>query len=156
MAIPNPNPNIADGIKSDNKTYSSNKIESLIHAATELPIPEDGDAGKVVTVNEDLEYDLEAVQAPCIVDDITIASAFTIGAGNSRSEQTSATTIPTHDGYTAACICNCYGYTPYPGNSHKVTCYAYLENGSIKFSVYNPTSDSIDVDIKGSILFIKS
>lgn len=30
MAIPNPNPNIADGIKCDNKTYSSNKIESLI------------------------------------------------------------------------------------------------------------------------------
>ena len=33
MAIPNPNPNIADGIKCDNKTYSSNKIESLISAA---------------------------------------------------------------------------------------------------------------------------
>ena len=51
MSIPNPNPNIADGIKSDNKTYSSNKIESLISAATELPIPEAGDAGKVLTVN---------------------------------------------------------------------------------------------------------
>lgn len=51
MAIPNPNPNIADGIKCDNKTYSSNKIESLISAATELPIPEAGDAGKVLTVN---------------------------------------------------------------------------------------------------------
>lgn len=156
MAIPNPNPNIADGIKSDNKTYSSNKIESLIKTATELPIPAAGDAGKVLTVDSDLGYDLEAVPAPCIVDDITIAESFTIGAGNSRSEQTSTTAIPTHDGYTAACICNCYGYTPYPGNSHKVTCYAYLENGSIKFSVYNPTSDSIDVDIKGSILFIKS
>lgn len=51
MAIPNPNPNIADGIKSDNKTYSSNKIESLVAEATELPTPEAGDAGKVVTVN---------------------------------------------------------------------------------------------------------
>lgn len=61
MAIPNPNPNIADGIKSDNKTYSSNKIESLIKTATELPIPEAGDAGKVLTVNSDLEYDLESV-----------------------------------------------------------------------------------------------
>lgn len=34
MAIPNPNPNIADGVKSDNKTYSSNKIESLIKTST--------------------------------------------------------------------------------------------------------------------------
>lgn len=59
MAIPNPNPNIADGIKSDNKTYSSNKIESLIKTATELPIPEAGDAGKVLTVNDELEFDLE-------------------------------------------------------------------------------------------------
>ena len=59
MAIPNPNPNIADGLKCDNKTYSSNKIESLIKVATELPIPEEGDAGKVLTVNDDLGYDLE-------------------------------------------------------------------------------------------------
>lgn len=61
MAIPNPNPNIADGMKCDNKTYSSNKIESLIKTATELPIPEAGDAGKVLTVNEDLGYELDAV-----------------------------------------------------------------------------------------------
>lgn len=60
MAIPNPNPNIADGIKSDNKTYSSNKIESLIKTATELPIPEAGDAGKVLTVNSDSDgYELD-------------------------------------------------------------------------------------------------
>lgn len=60
MAIPNPNPNIADGIKSDNKTYSSNKIESLIKTATELPIPEAGDAGKVLTVNSDADgYELD-------------------------------------------------------------------------------------------------
>lgn len=60
MAIPNPNPNIADGVKCDNKTYSSNKIESLISAATELPIPEAGDAGKVLTVNSDEDgYELD-------------------------------------------------------------------------------------------------
>ena len=63
MAIPNPNPNIADGIKCDNKTYSSNKIESLISTATELPIPEAGDAGKVLTVDEDLDYELAAIPA---------------------------------------------------------------------------------------------
>ena len=61
MAIPNPNPNIADGIKSDNKTYSSNKIESLIKTATELPIPVEGDTGKVLTVNSELGYDLESI-----------------------------------------------------------------------------------------------
>ena len=51
MAIPNPNPNIEDGKACDNKTYSSNKINSLITAATELPVPGAGDAGKVLTVN---------------------------------------------------------------------------------------------------------
>lgn len=64
MAIPNPNPNIADGMKCDNKTYSSNKIESLISTATELPIPEAGDAGKVLTVNGDADgYELAAIPA---------------------------------------------------------------------------------------------
>ena len=64
MSIPNPNPNIADGIKCDNKTYSSNKIESLITAATELPIPEAGDAGKVLTVNSDSDgYELDDIPA---------------------------------------------------------------------------------------------
>lgn len=72
MAIPNPNPNIADGIKSDNKTYSSNKIESLIKTATELPIPEAGDAGKLVAVNEDLGYTLDP--PPVIPDEIGVYS----------------------------------------------------------------------------------
>lgn len=65
MAIPNPNPNIADGIKCDNKTYSSNKIESLISTATELPVPEAGDAGKVLTVNSDADgYELDTPVDP--------------------------------------------------------------------------------------------
>lgn len=76
MAIPNPNPNIADGIKSDNKTYSSNKIESLIQSATELPIPEAGDAGKVLTVNEANDgYEIKTPVAPTsIIDDSTAGS----------------------------------------------------------------------------------
>ena len=62
MSIPNPNPNIADGVKCDNKTYSSNKIESLITAATELPIPEAGDAGKVLAVNSgETGYELDSL-----------------------------------------------------------------------------------------------
>lgn len=59
--IPNPNPNIADGVKADNTTYSSNKIESLIKTATELPIPEEGDAGKVLTVDNELGYELDVI-----------------------------------------------------------------------------------------------
>ena len=62
MAIPNPSPNIADGVKSDVTTYSSNKIESLISAATELPIPAAGDAGKVLTVNAGADgYELDVI-----------------------------------------------------------------------------------------------
>ena len=72
MAIPNPNPNIADGVKCDNKTYSSNKIESLISSATELPIPEAGDAGKVLTVNAAEDgYELES---PLAIDDSTASA----------------------------------------------------------------------------------
>lgn len=74
MAIPNPNPNIADGIKSDNKTYSSNKIESLIKTATELPIPEAGDAGKVLTVNAAEDgYELDYAGHD-LIDDNTASS----------------------------------------------------------------------------------
>lgn len=74
MAIPNPNPNIADGIKSDNKTYSSNKIESLIKTATDLPIPEAGDAGKVLTVNAAEDgYELDYAGHD-LIDDNTASS----------------------------------------------------------------------------------
>ena len=69
MAIPNPNPNIEDGKKCDNKTYSSNKIESLIATATELPTPEAGDAGKVLTVNSDGDgYELDYAGSDLIDD----------------------------------------------------------------------------------------
>lgn len=76
MAIPNPNPNIADGYKSDNKTYSSNKIESLITMATELPVPAAGDAGKVLTVNAGADgYELDTPVAPeSIIDDSAAAA----------------------------------------------------------------------------------
>lgn len=78
MAIPNPNPNIADGIKCDNKTYSSNKIESLIKTATELPIPEEGDAGKVLAVDNELGYELAAPVDPSVlIDDSASAETTT-------------------------------------------------------------------------------
>lgn len=77
MAIPNPNPNIADGIKSDNKTYSSNKIESLIKTATELPIPEAGDAGKVLAVDDELGYELLSPVDPSVLIDDTASATTT-------------------------------------------------------------------------------
>lgn len=79
MAIPNPNPNIADGYKSDNKTYSSNKIESLITMATELPVPAAGDAGKVLTVNEGATgYELDTPVAPTSIIDDEASSTSTV------------------------------------------------------------------------------
>lgn len=79
MAIPNPNPNIADGIKCDNKTYSSNKIEALISTATELPIPGAGDEGKVLTVNSDHDgYELDTPVDPSVlIDDSASAETTT-------------------------------------------------------------------------------
>lgn len=87
MAIPNPNPNIADGIKSDNKTYSSNKIESLIKTATELPIPEAGDAGKVLTVNSDSDgYELDNVGGIPSIAAGDAGKVITVNAGASAYE----------------------------------------------------------------------
>lgn len=57
MSIPNPNPNIADGMKCDNKTYSSNKIEQLVSSAggddPRLPDAVVGDIGKVLGIISD-------------------------------------------------------------------------------------------------------
>lgn len=85
MAIPNPYPNIADDVKSDVTTYSSNKIESLISAATELPTPESGDAGKVLTVNASEDgYELDA-----------LATVATTGAYSDLSGTPEIPTVPT-------------------------------------------------------------
>ena len=59
----NVNHPIKDGIIADNSTLSSRKIKEMVEGATELPTPAAGDNGKVLTVNSDLEYDLEAVPA---------------------------------------------------------------------------------------------
>lgn len=88
MAIPNPYPNIADDVKSDVTTYSSNKIESLIKTATELPIPEAGDAGKVLTVNEDADgYKLDDIPAELPTPEVGDAGkVLTVNAGEDGYE----------------------------------------------------------------------
>lgn len=100
MAIPNPNPNIADGIKCDNKTYSSNKIESLISAATELPIPEAGDAGKVLTVNAAEDgYELDT---PVTHDPIVGTATATADTTSGAIAVVAFTDITIPDGYVIA------------------------------------------------------
>ena len=56
MAIENVRHPIKDTVKADNSTYSSNKIESLIHSATELPETSVEDAGDVLMVNDEGEW----------------------------------------------------------------------------------------------------
>lgn len=56
MAINNVRHPIKDTVKADNSTYSSNKIESLIHSATELPEAGIEDAGDVLMVNDEGEW----------------------------------------------------------------------------------------------------
>lgn len=100
MSIPNPNPNIADGIKADNKTYSSNKIESLI-STSQLPDIGEGDTGKVVAVGSD-GYELKTIIDDSAVSADTVLSSSKIadllGGFTTGSETISD---PTVDGTTA-------------------------------------------------------
>lgn len=64
MAIENVRHPIKDTVKADNSTYSSNKIESLIHSATELPETSVADAGDVLMVNEEGEWDKGEIIVP--------------------------------------------------------------------------------------------
>lgn len=64
MAICNVKHPIKDTVKADNSTYSSNKIESLIHSATELPETSVADAGDVLMVNDEGEWDKGEIIVP--------------------------------------------------------------------------------------------
>lgn len=148
MSIPNPNPNIADGIKSDNKTYSSNKIESLISAATELPIPGAGDAGKVLTVNEGATgYELDTPDnaqsiAESIADDliaietVTLFTEASIGTATEYNS-TDDVAIPAKTGYKAIGVSNVRAYGHH---GSKCILYAWLGTTGIAYSCYNPST----------------
>lgn len=56
MAICNVKHPIKDTVKADNSTYSSNKIESLVQSAMDLPAVTAEDAGDVLMVNDEGEW----------------------------------------------------------------------------------------------------
>lgn len=74
MAINNVRHPIKDTVKADNSTYSSNKIESLIHSATELPETSIADAGDVLMVNDEGEWDKGEIIIPQEVPTPTVAN----------------------------------------------------------------------------------
>ena len=104
MAIPNPNPNIADGLKCDNKTYSSNKIESLIKSS-QIPVIGEGDEGKVVTVGSD-GYELDTPVAPESIIDDSASAADTVYSSSKvddlLSDKASASDFATLSGLVSA------------------------------------------------------
>ena len=149
MAIPNPNPNIADGVKCDNKTYSSNKIEALISTATELPIPSAGDAGKVLSVNSDEDgYELTSLDDLYIVRTQTVVSGVSI-ASATESNSTDPIAVTEVTGYEPIAITNVRAYGVH---GSKVVGYAWLTSGGINYSLYNSSTTvsattTFDVDI---------
>ena len=160
MAIPNPNPNIADEVKCDNKTYSSNKIESLISTATELPIPEAGDAGKVLTVNAAEDgYELDTPVTPSDIEDLYIVRTQTVVSGASIASATESNSIDpiaitSVDGYTPIAVINTRAYGYY---GSRVLAYAWIANSGLNYSLYNSsTSVNATVTLDVDILYVKS
>ena len=79
MAIPNPNPNIKDGVKADNTTWSSNKIAAAISSAAELPVVTSEDKGKALIVDNNGDWGASAI--PSQLPDIpTTESPHMIGS----------------------------------------------------------------------------
>ena len=74
MGIDNIRHPIKDTVKADNSTYSSNKIESLIHSATELPETSIEDAGDVLMVNDEGEWAKGEIIIPQEVPTPTVAN----------------------------------------------------------------------------------
>ena len=123
MAIPNPNPNIADGVKCDNKTYSSNKIEALISTATDIE-------------------DLYIVRTQTVISGVSIAMA-------TESNSTDPIAVTEVTGYEPIAITNVKAYGVH---GSKVVGYAWLTSGGINYSLYNSSTTvsattSFDVDI---------
>lgn len=85
MAIPNPNPNIEDGKKCDNKTWSSNKIEKVITAATDI-IDDDTSSDSSVYSSDKVNALLDAKQdadtaLKCVIIQGTLTTSVTAATG---------------------------------------------------------------------------
>ena len=90
MGIDNIRHPIKDTVKADNSTYSSNKIESLIHSATELPETSIEDAGDVLMVNEEGEWDKGEIIIPQELPTVTSEDAGDVLMVNDDGEWTNA------------------------------------------------------------------
>lgn len=66
MAIPNPNPNIADGLIVDNKTLSSAKIKTIIDALIEM------ESNAIGAVDSKFNYSTDEVEVGTWINDKTI------------------------------------------------------------------------------------
>ena len=88
MGIDNIRHPIKDTVKADNSTYSSNKIESLIHSATELPETSIEDAGDVLMVNEEGEWDKGEIIIPQELPTVTSEDAGDVLMVNDDGEWT--------------------------------------------------------------------
>ena len=98
MAINNVRHPIKDTVKADNSTYSSNKIESLIHSATELPETGIEDAGDVLMVNDEGEWDKGEIIIPQEVPTPTvenIGKVVTVVSDGDEGAEYGLETIPT-------------------------------------------------------------
>ena len=94
MGIDNIRHPIKDTVKADNSTYSSNKIESLIHSATELPETSIVDAGDVLMVNDEGEWDKGEIIIPQEVPTPAVADSGKVISVNSSGEYELATPAP--------------------------------------------------------------
>lgn len=100
MAIENVRHPIKDTVKADNSTYSSNKIESLIHSATELPETSVADAGDVLMVNDEGEWDKGEIIIPQEVPTPTsenIGKVVTVVSDGDEGAEYGLTNLPDSD-----------------------------------------------------------
>ena len=106
MGIDNIRHPIKDTVKADNSTYSSNKIESLIHSATELPETSIEDAGDVLMVNDEGEWDKGEIIIPQEVPTPAVADSGKVISVNSSGEYELKTPAKHFDKKTSGVIFN--------------------------------------------------
>lgn len=84
MPIPNPNPNIADGKKCDNLTWSSNMIDKKIADSTGSLLPDPSEHEGAYLKASDGEYIAAGVYIPVVLHDTLEASGTEITISDDR------------------------------------------------------------------------